>query len=132
MQASAISTNGCCGARQRLLDDLRDLFDVALTEFAARPHHLADGPAFALVLHTWTQDLRRHGPVHALVAGGALSVSSARLWPKKGFLFPVRALSRVFRGQVVAGLAQWASSACWPSHAEWARLNSQCFKRIRH
>jgi len=61
-------------------------------------------PAFSLVLHTWKQDLGRHVHVHALVAGGALSDSGEWISPKKGFLFPVRALSKVFRGKFIAGL----------------------------
>jgi hypothetical protein len=32
----------------------------ALTEFAANPSRLGDTGAFTLVLHTWTQDIRRH------------------------------------------------------------------------
>ncbi len=76
-----------------------------LNAFAANPRHLGGMPAFSLVLHTWTQDLRRHVHVHALVAGGALTPQGAWVRPSKGFLFPVRALSRVFRGKFVAGLA---------------------------
>lgn len=36
--------------------------------------------------------------------GGALSDSGEWICPKKGFLFPVRALSKVFRGKFIAGL----------------------------
>ena len=42
--------------------------------------------------------------MHALVAGGALSDTGEWISPKKGFLFPVRALSKVFRGKFIAGL----------------------------
>ena len=38
------------------------------------------------------------------MAGGALSESGECICPKKGFLFPVRALSKVFRGKFIAGL----------------------------
>lgn len=58
----------------------------------------------SLVLHTWQQALGRHVHLHALVAGGALAESGQWVAPKKGFLFPVRALSKVFRGKFVAGL----------------------------
>lgn len=44
-----------------------------LTEFAANPRWLGGEPAFTLVLHTWTQDLRCHIHVHALMACGALN-----------------------------------------------------------
>jgi len=81
-----------------------------LTEFAANPRWLGGCAAFSLVLHTWTQDLRQHLHVHALMASGALSKTCAgeTTWiaPARGarFLFPVRALSRVFRGKFLAAL----------------------------
>ncbi len=61
--------------------------------------------AFTLVLHTWTQELRCHVHVHALMACGALQRTGdeqARwIEPKRArnFLFPVHALSKVFRGK---------------------------------
>ncbi len=44
--------------------------------------------------------------VHALVAGGALTAEGEWKSPKRGFLFPVRALSRVFRGKFMAALSE--------------------------
>ena len=76
-----------------------------LNEFAANPRWLGGTPSFTLVLHTWQQDLGRHLHVHALVAGGALTVDGAWVSAKRGFLFPVHALSRVFRGKFLAALA---------------------------
>jgi hypothetical protein len=77
---------------------------ATLTEFAANPRWLGGLPAFSLVLHTWKQDLGRHVHVHALIAGGALSATGEWKRPKRGFLFPVKALSKVFRGKFVAAL----------------------------
>lgn len=91
-------------APRRLYEILFAAVSATLTEFAASPRHLGGMPAFSLVLHTWKQDLGRHVHVHALVAGGALSESGEWISPKKGFLFPVRALSTVFRGKFIAGL----------------------------
>jgi hypothetical protein len=64
-------------------------------------------PAFSLVLHTWTQDLQRHVHVHAVMACGVLDAQSQWATPvrKPDFLFPVHALSRVFRGKFMAALA---------------------------
>lgn len=92
------------GAPRRLYENLFAAASATLTEFAGSPRHLGGMPAFSLVLHTWKQDLGRHVHVHALVAGGALSDTGEWINPKKGFLFPVRALSKVFRGKFVAGL----------------------------
>ena len=44
--------------------------------------------------------------MHALVAGGALTADGEWKSPKRGFLFPVRALSRVFRGKFMAALTE--------------------------
>ena len=62
---------------------------------------------FTLVLHTWGQQLRPHFHLHALVASGALSPDRSR-WIAGGatFLFPVRALSKKFRGRFLAGFRQ--------------------------
>jgi hypothetical protein len=91
---------------------------ATLTEFAANPRWLGGVGAFTLVLHTWTQDLRRHLHVHALMACGALQRDGQgqgqgqdkRQWvqPKRSphFLFPVQALSRVFRGKFLQALVQ--------------------------
>ena len=99
------SLHGLSGAApRRLYENLFAAASATLTEFAASPRHLGGLPAFSLVLHTWKQDLGRHVHVHALVAGGALSGSGAWIRPRKGFLFPVRALSNVFRGKFIAGL----------------------------
>jgi hypothetical protein len=102
---------------------------ATLTEFAASPRHLGGVPAFSLVLHTWKQDLGRHVHVHALVAGGALAARGTWMAPKKGFLFPVRALSRVFRGKFIAGLESRRSSARAPGSltapADWRRLRQE-------
>ena len=91
-------------APRRLYENLFAAASATLTEFAGSPRHLGGMPAFSLVLHTWKQDLGRHVHVHALVAGGALSNTGNWISPKKGFLFPVRALSKVFRGKFIAGL----------------------------
>ena len=97
--------NGLIGAApRRLYENLFAAASATLTEFASSPRHLGGMPAFSLVLHTWKQDLGRHVHVHALVAGGALSDTGEWISPKKGFLFPVRALSKVFRGKFISGL----------------------------
>jgi hypothetical protein len=45
--------------------------------------------------------------VHALVAGGALNAEGGWIAPRGGFLFPVQALSKVFRGKFLGALSQW-------------------------
>jgi len=57
------------------------------------------------VLHTWTRDLRFHPHLHCIVTGGGLTRDGAR-WKatKQDYLFPVRVLSALFRGKLVAAL----------------------------
>ena len=57
------------------------------------------------VLHTWGQNLSQHIHVHCVVTGGALAPDGTRWIPARPtFLFPVRALAKVFRGRYLAGL----------------------------
>ena len=59
------------------------------------------------VLHTWDQTLKDHFHLHCLIPAGALSFDHSR-WrsARKNFLFPVKALSRVFRGKFLDLLEQ--------------------------
>ena len=91
---------------RRLYELLFRAVSDTLLEFAANPRHLGGAPAFTLVLHTWTQQLELHPHLHALMAGGALTKDGAWVSPRRGFLFPAKALSAVFRGKFVAALQQ--------------------------
>lgn len=82
-------------------DSLMACVAATLSEFAHNPRWLGAEPAFTLVLHTWTQDLRRHLHIHVLIACGGLDVQGNWVEPKRHsrFLFPVHALSKVFRAK---------------------------------
>jgi len=59
------------------------------------------------VLHTWDQTLKDHFHLHCLVPAGALSLDQSRwIMARNNFLFPVKALSRVFRGKFLDLLGQ--------------------------
>jgi predicted Zn-ribbon and HTH transcriptional regulator len=72
-----------------------------------------------MVLHTWDQVLKAHFHLHALVPGGALA-DDGTCWvpthPK--FLFPVKALGKVFRGKFLGALQQPAlnQALCFNEH----------------
>jgi Putative transposase/Transposase zinc-binding domain len=69
-----------------------------LLEFART--HLGGLLGFICVLHTWDQTLRDHFHLHCLIPAGALAFDRSQWIPaREGFLFPVRALSLVFRGK---------------------------------
>ena len=97
--------NGLAGCDARALYAmLFNTVSATLGEFAANPSWLGGTPSFTLVLHTWKQDLGRHIHVHALVAGGALTADGKWQNTKHGFLFPVKALSGVYRGKFMDAL----------------------------
>jgi Putative transposase/Transposase zinc-binding domain len=92
------------------------LFNAAsqtLSQFGHR--NLGGQIGCTMVLHTWDQTLGAHFHVHCVVAAGALSSSGER-WidADPRFLFPVRALSTVFRGKFCAALAQAGSTGAVP------------------
>ena len=77
-----------------------------LLEFGRNPRWLGGEIAATVVLHTWGQTLSQHLHVHALVAAGALSEAGTWVRSRRGFLFPVKALSIVFRAKFLAALVQ--------------------------
>ncbi len=86
----------------------RLLFQAAastLTRFGRDPRHLGGDLGVTAVLHTWGQTLTQHIHVHCVVTGGALTPDGTRWIPARpDFLFPVRALAKVFRGRYLASL----------------------------
>ena len=94
-------------ANQRRLYSLlfRTVVDT-LTTFARDPRHLGAELGVTAVLHTWSQTLTDHIHLHCIVTGGGLSRDGSGWRSSKTphFLFPVRALSKVFRGKFLARL----------------------------
>jgi len=83
------------------------LFDSAAQSLLQFGRNRLQGDlGISAVLHTWGQQLNFHPHLHCIVSGGALS-RDGRRWrsPKqRKFLFPVKALSALFRGKFLAGL----------------------------
>lgn len=84
------------------------------------------------VLHTWSQTLLDHYHVHCIVSGGGLALEGSR-WVNTPnyYLFPIKALSRMFRGKFLAGLKELYDAGKLEFHgqlqplaqaAEFARL----------
>ena len=93
---------------QRLFYNL--LFRAAsetLLEIAADPRHLGARIGVLAVLHTWSQNLGHHPHLHCLVPAGGLALDRSR-WvrSRRDFFLPVRVLSRMFRGKLLAFLKQ--------------------------
>jgi predicted RNA-binding Zn-ribbon protein involved in translation (DUF1610 family) len=78
-----------------------------LLEIAATPRHLGAQIGGLMVLHTWGQTLERHPHIHVIVPAGGLSPDGTRwISCKPGFFLPVRVLSRLLRGKLLAFLRQ--------------------------
>ncbi len=76
-----------------------------LITFGRDHRHLGGTIGITAILHTWGQSLTQHLHLHCLVTGGALATDGARwIASRSSFLFPVRALSTVFRAKYLAGL----------------------------
>ena len=103
---------------------------ATLSEFAANPRWLGAMGAFTLVLHIWTQDLRRHVQVHVLMACGGLDDEDHWVAPKRSptFLFPVHALSKVFRGKFLDALDSAQRDGALPHDPS----NTPAQRRARH
>jgi hypothetical protein len=82
------------------------LFEAAwdtIHTFGKDPKHLGATTGMISILHTWGQTLSLHPHLHCIVPGGGLTRQAKWKTAKsKGkYLFPVKALSRVFRAKYV-------------------------------
>ena len=75
-----------------------------LLAFARNPKWLGATPGILLFLHTWGQKLDLHIHVHCIVTGGGLTKEGVWRSSKPHFLFPVHALSKVFRAKFLDSL----------------------------
>jgi hypothetical protein len=78
------------------------------------------------VLHTWDQTLKDHFHLHCLVPAGALSLDHSRwIGARPNFLFPVTALSQVFRGKFLALLQQACEKGKIPASTNEIKASRQ-------
>jgi len=75
-----------------------------LLRFGRDPDRLGAEIGVTAVLHTWGQNLTEHVHLHCVVTGGGLTADGRWRRVRKGYLFPVKALGRLFRGKYRAGL----------------------------
>jgi hypothetical protein len=90
-----------------------------LQTFGRDPRHLGGELGITAILHTWGQSLTQHLHLHCVVTGGALASDGSRWIPTRHrFLFPVRALSQVFRGKDLAALDQARARGALPADVD--------------
>lgn len=116
-------------------DLLFDSASATLLEFGRREWQAQLG--LTMVLHTWSQSLGAHIHVHAIVTGGGLRADGTWAQTSPHWLFPVRALSVMFRSKFLAGLrqchhdgqfafhGQQAAHATVDAFAAWLRANTK-------
>jgi hypothetical protein len=81
------------------------LFQAAwktLNTLGQDPSRLDGRMGMLAILHTWSQNLSLHPHLHCIVPGGALTASEMWTSSKKGFLFPVKVMAKLFRGIYVS------------------------------
>jgi hypothetical protein len=110
-----------------------------LTELSEDRKRLGAEIGFISILHTWGQNLLDHPHIHNVVTGGGLAVDGSG-WRscKQGFFLPVKVMSKLFRGKLIAYLQKLHAQdkLAYPgaiSHlahsAAWGALISELYKK---
>ena len=109
---------------QLILGKLFSCSSAAVIEMCRNPQRLGAAPGIISVLHTWSQELLPHYHVHMIISGGGLSpfekfislknVRKRRKRRKPGqrndYFLPLNALTKLFRGKMMAALKDlWKS-----------------------
>jgi hypothetical protein len=92
--------------RPMVRSNQKDLYGIlmkaaaaAILKLAADPKYIGGRVGIMAVLHTWTRTMHYHPHVHCLVTGGGASQDGNHWHPSRdGYLFPKRALSKLFKG----------------------------------
>ena len=96
---------------------------ATLRTIAADPNHLGAQIGFIAVLHTWGQTLVHHPHLHCVIPGGGLSPDAASwISCRADFFLPVRVLSHLFRGKMLAALQQRFAAGRLHCHGALAEL----------
>jgi len=103
-----------------------------LKGFAAEPKWKLEGqPGFIAVLHTWNQELRDHFHLHVILPAGVLRGTDFIRANQPNFLFPVRALSKVFAAKYRDGLQKLFEAGRLGFHGKLKELaEPAAFRRL--
>ncbi|WP_200897935.1 IS91 family transposase [Arsukibacterium sp. MJ3] len=91
-------------APEKLYKSLFSAVWQTLSKFALQHRKSTGELGMTAVLHTWGQTLTQHIHLHCLIPGGMLSKAERWQVIDKGYLFPVKALSTVFRAKMLQQL----------------------------
>jgi hypothetical protein len=91
-------------APEKLYKSLFQAVWATLSQFAISRKALKGQLGMTAVLHTWGQTLTQHIHLHCLIPGGAVDKEAHWRGVNKAYLFPVKALSTVFRAKMLVAL----------------------------
>jgi hypothetical protein len=97
------------GHRKLLFKLLFDASAQTLLCFAKDTKYLGATPGIISVLHTWGQQLSFHPHIHCIISGGGITGDNTWKNATKNdwqFLFPVKAMSMVYRAKFLQALKQ--------------------------
>jgi hypothetical protein len=99
----------CLHYPKQMYDLLFTASHQTINAFAGDKKHLGAMTGMISVLHTWGQNLSLHPHVHLIVPGGGIGPSGS--WKKAKssgrYLFPVKAMSPVFKHKYMQGFLRW-------------------------
>ncbi len=98
--------NGLIYANQKLLYNLMfSCVSDTLITLCRDKKYLGATPGIIMVLHTWGQQLNYHPHIHCCISGCGLTASNSFVeGTHKGFILPVQAVSKMFRGKFLKRL----------------------------
>ena len=126
-------------SNQKLLyDALYHAASTTLCELASNSKYLGADIGYICILHTWGSEMNFHPHIHAVVLGGGLDRENH--WKDNGedFFFPIRVISRLFRGKYLAELKQlWendrlefhGSAKRYENHYAFKELLDSCYRK---
>lgn len=97
------------GHRKLLFKLLFNASAQTLLTFAKDPQYLGATPGIISVLHSWGQQLSFHPHIHCIISGGGITADNSWRGATKNdwrFLFPVKAMSTVYRAKFLQALKQ--------------------------
>ena len=80
--------------------------------FSRDPKHLGAQLGMTSILHTWGQNLSLHPHLHCIIPSGGVTIRQKWKHARGNgkYLFPVKALSKMFRGKYLEKLKTWLTS----------------------
>lgn len=80
-----------------------------LNELSKNNKHLGAEIGFISVLHTWGQNMLDHPHIHCIVPGGGIKKNDKWKPCKNKFLFPIKVMSRLFKGKFMSAFKKGVS-----------------------